>query len=298
MFDESAVGTMAHYIVESYIGVYEVDPETGRPKHFQQICFEHWLDAHPKGTTLLVDTISIPLGIKHAIAAAKSSQERRRAFKFCRIDTKPLGAWSVYGQYILDANGFSDVKIITSGDHDKESIAEVVRVHPQAYGFGVGTKILAEVENVAGVIFKECQIGGQPTLKCSSKAKATLPGKLQIWRYRDKEGYYLGDMITTDDFDGGIYTGSSYPWANASSSESLLHDFWMDGSSGRVPSMHKQREFVLEQVRWFRDFYHYPVVIEPHLKIMIEEISAFMNKDENEYCDIVIPQGLKEPKEE
>src|SRR3990167_2559346 len=291
LLDQFPVGTMAHYLVQSFIGVQEIDSVTGRQKHFEQICFERWLDAHPNGTTLLLDTISVPLGIIHAIAAAKSSSIRRVAFKACRIDTKPLGDWSVYVQSILDANDFSDVKIITSGDHDKESISEVVRMHPKSYGFGVGTKILSEVENVAGVIFKECLIGGHPTLKCSSMSKATLPGKLQVWRYSDKDGYFIGDMITTDDFD------FSCPWANAYASEPLLCDFWINGSAVPVPSMQKQREFVMRQLKRFRDLYNYPVYIGRGLKTAIEMLSGFMNKDENEYSNIAIPVGLKEPKE-
>jgi hypothetical protein len=31
----------------------EIEPRTGKPKHFEQVAFERWLDANPNGTTLL-----------------------------------------------------------------------------------------------------------------------------------------------------------------------------------------------------------------------------------------------------
>lgn len=300
LLDQFPVGTMAHYLVQSYVGVKENDPVTGLPKHFEQICFERWLDAHPNGTTLLVDTISIPFGIKHAIAAAKSSESRRKAFRAVRIDTQPLASWSAYVQSALDLNGFSEVKILTSGDHDEESIAEVVREHPRAFGFGVGTKLLSEVPNVAGVIFKESLIRGYPTLKCSSKGKATLPGKLQILRYKDKDDYYVGDVImgveSPTDLDA-LVNDTLCPWKEAESHEELLKDFWDDGSYDSIPSMEEQREYVRDQVKRFRDIRAYPVILSPGLKDLVEKLTAYMNKDENEYRDLVIPEGLKEPED-
>lgn len=286
LLDQVPVGTMAHYLVQSYRNVKEADSKTGRDKHFEQTCFEHWLDAHPNGTTLLLDTISVSSGIKHAIAAAKSSSERQKALKAVRIDTKPLDKWSVYVQQMLDANGMSDVKILTSGDHDKDSIAAVVRAHPRAFGFGVGTKILAEVETVAGVIFKECLIDGVPTLKCSSRAKATLPGKLQVWRFIDHGGFYLGDIIAPQ----GDYTFFyECPWDDYASVIPLLEDFWVDGRTNyTVPTMQEQRAVVMNEIKKFRDPYHYPVILAPELKKMVDNIAEDMNKDENEYPDVVV----------
>lgn len=286
LLDQFPVGTMAHYLVQSYVNMKEKDPATGKPKHFQQICFERWLDAHPNGTTLLLDTISVPMGIKHAIAAARSSDLRGQAFKAVRIDSSPLGEWSVYVQQMLDANGFPKVKIITSGDHDADSIAEVVRVHPRAFGFGVGTKILSEVEHVAGVIYKECLINGKPTLKCSSKGKATLPGKLQVLRYHDKDGYYLGDMIVSEEPRTFGFNEKS-PWPEAAGMTELFHDFWIDGAAKQVPSIERQREFVMLQVQRFRDIDNYPVVLSPGLKRMVEHLTAHMREDKNEYPYLV-----------
>ena len=53
----------------------------------------------------------------------------------------------------------------------------------------------------------------------------------------------------------------------------------------------------MRQLKRFRDLYNYPVYIGRGLKTAIEMLSGFMNKDENEYSNIAIPVGLKEPKE-
>src|SRR3989338_251363 len=250
LLNQAPVGTMAHYLVQSFIGIREIDPNTGKNKHFEQICFERWLDDHPNGTTLLLDTISIPLGTKHAIAAAKSSDSRRKALKAVRIDTKPLDRWSVYVQKMLDANEMSDVKIIATGDLDRDSIAAVIRANPKVYGFGVGTKLLAEVETVAGVIFKECLIDDKPTLKCSSRAKATLPGGLQVWRFVGADGYYLGDVIASL---GDFTFFYEVPWNDYNHTIPLLENFWVDGKTCyTIPLMQDQRETVMAEIKKFQ----------------------------------------------
>lgn len=298
LLDQFPAGTMAHYLVQSYRSVREIDTVTGKPKHFQQICFEKWLNAHPNGTTLLLDTISIPLGICHAIAAAKSSPARQKAFRACRIDTSPLGAWSRYVQAVLDANGMPDVKIITSGDHDKNSIARVVREHPRAYGFGVGTKLLAEVPHVAGVIFKECQISGIPTLKCSSLKKATLPGKLQVWRYWDKKDRYVYDIIAPDNYGMDLMSPRimSPVFGSSEGCMPLLENFWVDGSVTQLlPSVDVQKKNVFSGVSEFRNPYDYPVIIHIDLRNLIDKVSADMRTDSNVYPDFIVPDDAGIP---
>ena len=50
----------------------EIEPRTGKPKHFEQVAFERWLDANPNGTTLLLDTIDVYMGAVHAAMAGKT----------------------------------------------------------------------------------------------------------------------------------------------------------------------------------------------------------------------------------
>jgi Nicotinic acid phosphoribosyltransferase len=70
-----------------------------------------------------------------------------------------------------------------TGDLDVEKVTKIVAEFPEVKAFGIGTKLSSEVRAVAGVIFKQCLMKGQPTLKASnSKEKITLPGKLQLFR--------------------------------------------------------------------------------------------------------------------
>src|ERR671914_1522063 len=183
--DIPAVGTIAHYWQQAYVEYMtepEIDPRTGKPKHFEQVAFERWLDANPNGTTLLLDTIDVYMGAVHAAMAATSTEARRRAFKGFRVDSGDLAE---LGQWCLDffeANGLRGLRANLTGDLDVEKVKQIVAEFPEVGGFGIGTKLSSEVKNVAGVIFKQCMIDGMPTLKASNSLdKTTLPGRLQLF---------------------------------------------------------------------------------------------------------------------
>ena len=97
--DIPAVGTEAHYWQQSYIEYMdepEIDRRTGKPKHFEQVAFERWLDANPNGTMLLHDTSEVYMAAILAAMAGTSTEARRRAFKGFRVDSgnlAELGQW-------------------------------------------------------------------------------------------------------------------------------------------------------------------------------------------------------------
>src|SRR4026207_624019 len=203
--DIPAVGTEAHYWQQSYIEYMdqpEIEPRTGKPKHFEQVAFERWLDANPNGTTLLLDTIDVYMGAAHAAMAATSNERRRRAFKGFRVDSGNLAELGEWCLRFFEANGLYDLRPNLTGDLDVEKIRRIVKDFPRAAGFGIGTKLSSEVPAVAGVIFKQCLMKDRPTLKASnSENKITLPGKLQLFRGSDEHGNYVGDVIGLDDED-------------------------------------------------------------------------------------------------
>ena len=84
----------------------EIEPRTGKPKHFEQVAFERWLDANPNGTTLLLDTIDVYMGAVHAAMAATSTEARRRAFKGFRVDSGNLAELGEWCLRFFEANGF------------------------------------------------------------------------------------------------------------------------------------------------------------------------------------------------
>ncbi len=241
--DIPAVGTEAHYWQQAYIEYMyepEIEPRTGKPKHFEQVAFERWLDANPNGTTLLLDTIDVYMGAVHAAMAATSTDARRRAFKGFRVDSGDLAELGRWCLRFFEANGLHNLRPNLTGDLDVEKVRAIVKEFPEAMGFGIGTKLSSEVPAVAGVIFKQCLIEGRPTLKASNSIeKTTLPGRLQVFRGIDAQGNYLGDVTGLDDEEIQI--------PGAARVERLLLPFWENGQHSAIPSIEKQKAFVEEQ---------------------------------------------------
>jgi nicotinate phosphoribosyltransferase len=286
--DIPAVGTSAHYWQQAYIEYIEepeIEPRTGRPKHFEQVAFERWLDANPQGTTLLLDTIDVYTGAAHAAMAATSTPARRRAFKGFRVDSgdlAKLGAWCLR---FFEANDLHGLMPVLTGDLDVETVRSIVAEFPQAAGFGVGTKLSGEVRRIAGVIFKQCVIDGRPTLKASNTPeKSTLPGRLQVFRGVDREGYYVGDIVGLDEEEVEI--------PGVVSVERLLVPFWERGRYESIPSITKQKAFVEEQRARFRDIARYPHALSDKLRTLRDELTARMRTDESNWQAI-----LRVPKE-
>lgn len=284
-----AVGTEAHYWQQSYVEFMdepEIEPRTGRPKHFEQVAFERWLDANPQGTTLLLDTIDVHMGAVHAALAATSTEARRRAFKGFRVDSGDLAKLGKWCLEFFEANGLQGLMPVLTGDLDAEQIRRVVEEFPEAAGFGVGTKLSGEVRRIAGVIFKECVIDGRPTLKASNTPeKSTLPGRLQVFRGVDEAGRYVADVTGLEDEEVEI--------PGAVRVERLLFPFWVGGRHESIPSILKQKAFVEEQLRRFPDLNNYPHTLSERLRNLRDELTERMRADESGWQQILkVPEPL------
>lgn len=278
-----AVGTEAHYWQQAFIEYMqepEIEPRNGKPKHFEQVAFERWLDANPNGTTLLLDTIDVHMGAVHAAMAATSNEQRRRAFKGYRIDSgdlADLGAWCLR---FFEANGLHGLMPILTGDLDVFKVERIVREFPEAAGFGIGTKLSSEVRSIAGVIFKQCLIEGEPTLKASNNPeKTTLPGRLQIFRGIDAAGFYLADIIGLEE--------ETIEIPGAAQVERLLLPFWENGQHAPIPSIEKQKAFVEEQRARFREIASYPCTLSEKLSRLRDELTARMRQDLSGWEDVL-----------
>jgi nicotinate phosphoribosyltransferase len=281
--DIPAVGTEAHYWQQAYIEYMyepEIEPRTGKPKHFEQVAFERWLDANPNGTTLLLDTIDVYTGAIHAAMAATSTDARRRAFKGFRVDSGNLARLGQWCMEFFAANGLTGLRANLTGDVDVERVKQIVEEFPEVAGFGVGTKLSSEVRAVAGVIFKQCLIKDQPTLKASnSEDKITLPGKLQLFRGSDAAGNFVADVIGLDSEEIEI--------PGAVSVERLLVPFWENGQHSAIPSILKQKVFVEEQRKRFRDIEHYPCELSDKLRSLRDDLVKRFREDNSGWESIL-----------
>jgi nicotinate phosphoribosyltransferase len=295
--DIPAVGTEAHYWQQSYIEYMtqpEIEPRTGKPKHFEQVAFERWLDANPNGTTLLLDTIDVYMGAVHAAMAATSTEARRRAFKGFRVDSGDLAGAGEWCLRFFEANGIYHLRPNLTGDLDVEKVRSIVRDFPRANGFGIGTKLSSEVPAVAGVIFKQCLIEGRPTLKASNtEEKTTLPGRMQLFRGIDANGRYVGDVTGLEEEEIEI--------PGAARVERLLVPFWENGQYPSIPSIEKQKSFVTDQRRRFQDLHNYQHTLSNKLRKLRDDLTAQMRADNSGWQEVVkmpeeVPDKVPQPK--
>lgn len=272
----NTTGTTAHYYYEAYsFNMYGLHPETnnkGKKKHDQQIAIEKWLDGHPNGTSILLDTINLKYGLIHTIRAAKSSKARTSALKYVRIDSGNLALNCRWIRDVLDANGLKQVGIIATGDVDETEIRKILAVAPEVTGFGIGTSF---VTGVSGVIFKICEIDRHPTMKLSeTPRKETIPGQIQIWRCREEindQKYYVKDVITM---------ANEWPQWDRRLATPLLEQFYRGGRMKLMPHLTEQKKFVEEQIQLFRDVQSYPIEMSTSLLESKKRLLERMLEDE------------------
>lgn len=289
--DIPAVGTEAHYWQQAFLEYLyepEIEPRTNRPKHFEQVAFERWLDANPNGTTLLLDTIDVYMGAVHAAMAATSTTARRKAFKGFRVDSGDLAELAQWCLRFFEANGLIGLRPNLTGDLDVERVRKIVADFPEVAGFGIGTKLSSEVRNVAGVIFKASVIDGRPSLKASNSLdKTTLPGCMQVFRGIDCNGIYIADVVGLEDEQVAI--------PGAAAVDALLQPFWENGQHSPIPSIEKQKAFVADQMRRFKDLHSYPRTLSEGLTRLRDELTAKMRADNSGWENILkLPEEIPE----
>lgn len=261
------VGTMAHYLMLYAIGLMKLLVERGKAvasfyhadgslKHPQLWIFEKWLDAHPNGTSLLLDTFGLELGLRHAVEAAKSSQPRRKALKFGRGDSLYAPAMALYARRFFDENDLPEVRVMATGDMDREIGRRIIAASKffgggniawLCGGYGIGTKYITE-HKVAGAIFKVTEACGYPVCKISS-GKGTFPGKLQIYRVYNDLGAITRQLTGLEDQPPELEDGEvafevllqpfyGYPGCSDEvffDPEALRRLYWEDVSRFQIP---------------------------------------------------------------
>jgi hypothetical protein len=167
-----------------------------------------------------------------------------------------------------------------TGDLTVEKVRQIVSEFPEVAGFGIGTKLSSEVKRIAGVIFKQCLMKDQPTLKASnSEDKITLPGRLQLFRGSDAHGMYVGDVIGLDSEEIEI--------PGAVRVERLLVPFWENGQHSAIPSIEKQKVFVEEQRRRFADIENYPRQLSKKLRELRDHLVIRLREDKSGWEEIL-----------
>ena len=164
--DLRVTGTMAH----SFVMAFDDERES----------FRVFAQDHPHRTTFLVDTYDTLRGVENAVEVILEQNPPGEAG--IRLDSGDLDRLSREARRILDAAGLAHAKIFASGGLDEHEVAELVRAGAPVDAFGIGTQLGVSADApYVDTVYKLVEFDGRPVLKLSP-AKATAPGRKQVWR--------------------------------------------------------------------------------------------------------------------
>jgi nicotinate phosphoribosyltransferase len=183
-------GTMAHSFVMSY--EKEID------------AFRAFAKTFPNNSTLLIDTYDDIAGAEKAAAVAKELEKAGHKLSGVRLDSGDLTEISKKVRKLLDEKNLRDVRIFASGDLDEFKIEALLNNGAKIDAFGVGTKMGTSADKpYVDVIYKLCETlnenGGFSPIMKLSEGKVTLPGRKQVYRFKDRNGNFEKDVIALAD---------------------------------------------------------------------------------------------------
>ena len=170
--------------------------------HDEPAAFAAWAEVMPNNCVLLVDTYNTLDGVRHAAAVFTALKAKGHRPAGIRLDSGDLAYLSIEARKILDAAGHSDVPILASNDLDEGIITSLKGQDAAVSVWGVGTKLVTAYDQPAlGGVYKLAALEGvdgswEHKIKLSEqKAKTSVPGILQVRRFRNAQGQLAGDMI-------------------------------------------------------------------------------------------------------
>ena len=189
-YDIPVFGTMAHSFIMSY------------PKEID--AFRAFSKTFPNKSTLLIDTYNDISGTEKAAIVAKELEAKGYRLGGVRLDSGDLAEDSQKVRKILDDQGLDYVKIFASGDLDEFKIHELLVSGAKIDSFGVGTKMGTSADRpYLDVIYKLCETitanGDSLPIMKLSKDKITLPGRKQVYRFKNRIGDFEKDVIALAD---------------------------------------------------------------------------------------------------
>jgi len=183
-------GTMAH----SFVMFFNNEIES----------FRAFVKTFPDKSTLLIDTFDDIKAAEKVAIVAKELEEKGFKLGGVRLDSGDLVELSKKVRELLDKNGLKHVKIFASGDLDEYKVKELLKKGAKIDAFGVGTKMgTSEDRPYVDIIYKLCEKMNEkgefsPIMKLS-KGKVTLPGRKQVFRFKDEKGNFVKDIIALED---------------------------------------------------------------------------------------------------
>ncbi|MDX1876104.1 nicotinate phosphoribosyltransferase [Mycolicibacterium sp. 120266] len=173
-----ALGTSAHAF--TLLHTTDAGPD-------ERAAFQAQVDALGVGTTLLVDTYDITVGVANAIAVAGPG------LGAVRIDSGDLGVLVRQVREQLDELGATGTKIVVSSDLDEFAIA-ALRAEP-VDSYGVGTSLVTgSGAPTAGMVYKLVEVDGLPVQKRSAH-KESHGGRKAALRLAKPSGTVVEEVV-------------------------------------------------------------------------------------------------------
>lgn len=254
-------GTMAHSYVESFDREIE--------------SFRAFAKSFPDNTVLLIDTYDTLAGARKAVTVAREMRQAGQTLRAVRLDSGDMVQLSQQVREIFDESGFPEVKIFASGGFDEFKIQKILTAGAIIDAFGVGTKMGVSADApYLDMAYKMVMYNGRPVMKLSS-GKVSLAGPKQVFRQRDEQGFFKGDLIGLLDEE-------------VADSESLLETVMQDGKRllPREP-LPKIQERFREEFNLLPETYkdlegnpNYPVEITPRLQALQDQVRREIGKKE------------------
>lgn len=214
-------GTMDHFAVQAW-------ERPGVPVHeTEEAFFRAFHETYPDDDTLLVDTYDT-FGERTGLRAAVRATGRGP--KAIRIDSSVSRETVHRARVLLDSLGAAHTRITISGGLDEDAIAALGDAPVD--GYGIGERIVTSPDAPVGVgaVAKLSVVRDRPTMKLSrGSGKATLPGRLQVWRQRGQ-----GDLVS---LEGEYHAG-----------EPLLHVVWDEHGPRPGPTLAETRAYAAQQL--------------------------------------------------
>jgi nicotinate phosphoribosyltransferase len=183
-------GTMAHSFVQAH------KDETA--------AFEHFAQAQPDNTVLLIDTYDTEEAAHRVVNLAPLLKQKGISVKGVRIDSGDLALHARNVRRILDEGELRDAQILASGNLDEYRLRDLVRSGAPIDSFAVGTAMTTSSDAPSlDCAYKLQEYAGRPCRK-RSEGKATWPGRKQVYRQCTDDGRLDHDVVTTlDDVPAG-----------------------------------------------------------------------------------------------
>jgi nicotinate phosphoribosyltransferase len=184
-----------------------------------------------------------------------------------RLDSGDFAKLSRRVRRMLDDAGLDYVKILASGGLDEYEIEELVQGGAPIDMFGVGTRVGVSADAPwTDMAYKLVDYDHRPVMKLS-EGKVYLPGGKQVFRLRDPQDNFSGDIVVRDqeDLPGG---------------EALLHPVMIGGHrSTPTPALKEIRETLEDELSHLADQHqllynpsHYPVSISDNLQRLAAQV--------------------------